>query len=438
MDPKATRWYELLRGFGSLYTSPGLDRFIDLLTAWVLYPGRHTITHLWQVMDPLRRRRYEAYAAFLREGRWPRPALFWRRWTQLLVAGVARLSESIGEELSLLLDDTLLHKTGRKVAGAGQYHDAVRSTKARTVTAWGLNVVVLALHVTPPWGGEPWAVPINVRIHHKGEATLLDLAEAMIREVSEWLPQYRFALSADGAYAALARRHLPRTAVYSRMRRDAALYAAPPARKKGQRGRPRKRGERLPTPTQWADTLPQSSWKSATVAVRGKTQQRFVVSQTVLWYKTCPDALVLMVLVRDPAGREPDDFFFTTDSTATAVAVLEHYGGRWTIEETFRATKQQLHAETPQSWTAWGPERVVVSGFLTYGLVWFWYLLTQGAEPTMLQRPWYRTKRTPSFVDALAELRTHLWGVRIYSEAQRDPGPPKIDAEILRILAEAG
>ena len=234
------------------------------------------------------------------------------------------------------------------------------------MTAWGLNVVVLALYVTPPWGGDelyseswgPWAVPINVRIHHKGEATLLDLAEAMIREVSEWLPRYRFALSADGAYAALARRHLPRTAVYSRMRRDAALYEAPPARKKGQRGRPRKRGERLSTPAQWADTLPQSSWKSATVVVRGKTQQRLVFSQTVLWYTTCPDALVLMVLVRDPAGREPDDFFFTAVSTATAVAVLEHYGGRWTIEETFRATKQQLHAETPQSWTAWGPDRV--------------------------------------------------------------------------------
>jgi len=41
-------------------------------------------------------------------------------------------------------------------------------------------------------------------------------------------------------------------------------------------------------------------------------------------------------------------------------------------------------------------------------------------------------------VDALAELRTYLWGVRIYGEAERDPGPPKIDAEILRILAEAG
>jgi len=322
--------------------------------------------------------------------------------------------------------------------GAGQYHDAVRSTKTKTVTAWGLNVVVLALYVTPPWGGEPWALPINLRIHHKGEATLLDLAEAMVREVAEWLPPYRFALSADGAYASLARRHLPRTALYSRMRRDAALYKAPPPRTKGQRGRPRKRGERLPSPTQWADTVPKTSWQSATVTIRGKTKTRLLFSQAVLWYKTCPDALVLMVLVRDPTGREPDDFFFTTDLTATAVAVLEHYGGRWTIEETFRATKQQLRTETPQSWTAWGPERVVVSGFLTYGLVWFWYLLTQGDEPAMVERPWYRTKRTPSFVDALADLRTHLWGVRINGEAPRDPGSPKIDAEIIRILAEAG
>ncbi len=308
-------------------------------------------------MDPERRRQYEAYAAFLREGRWPPPALLWRRWTSLLVAGVARLSESLGEELPLLLDDTLLHKTGRKVAGAGQYHDAVRSTKARTVTAWGLNVVVLALHVTPPWGGEPWAVPINVRIHPKGEATLLDLAEAMIREVSEWPPQYQFALSADGAYAALARRHLPRTTVYSRMRRDAALFAAPPARQKGQRGRPRKRGERLPSPTQWADTLP-----PILLAIRDRHRPR----QDPAAVRVLPDRLVVQNVsgcssshgvVRDPAGREPDDFFFTTDTTATTVAVLEHYGGRWTIEETFRATKApnknnliNLHCEPSCLW----------------------------------------------------------------------------------------
>ncbi len=119
-------------------------------------------------------------------------------------------------ELWLLLDDTLFHKTGRKVAGAGIFRDAVQSTGVHTVTAWGLNVVVLAVYVTPPWGGEPWALPVNLRIHRKGGPTLLDLAEAMVREVAEWLPGERFALVADGAYTALARRGMPRTVLYSR------------------------------------------------------------------------------------------------------------------------------------------------------------------------------------------------------------------------------
>ena len=79
--------------------------------------------------------------------------------------------------LELLVDDTLAHKSGRKVAGAGVLRDAVRSTKNRVVYAWGLNVVVVCLRVTPPWGGTPIALPINLRIHTKGNKTTLGLTE---------------------------------------------------------------------------------------------------------------------------------------------------------------------------------------------------------------------------------------------------------------------
>ena len=34
-------------------------------------------------------------------------------------------------------DDTVYKKTGRKVEGAGTFRDAVRSTRARVVYAWG-------------------------------------------------------------------------------------------------------------------------------------------------------------------------------------------------------------------------------------------------------------------------------------------------------------
>jgi len=161
----------------------------------------------------------------------------------------------------------------------------------------------------------PWAIPINFRIHRKPEqendpkVTLLDLAAAMVREVAEWFPDDRLTLMADGADASLAKRHLPRTAFYSRMRRNAALYTEAPPRQPGQRGRLRKNGTRLATPQHWAATLPKTSGQSAEVTIRGKRRTRLVSAHRVLWYETCPDLLMLMVFVRDPSGHQPDDFF---------------------------------------------------------------------------------------------------------------------------------
>jgi len=53
------------------------------------------------------------------------------------------------------LDDSLWHKSGRCVDGAGSFRDAVRSTRSTIVYATGLNLVVVTLRVLPPWGGMP-------------------------------------------------------------------------------------------------------------------------------------------------------------------------------------------------------------------------------------------------------------------------------------------
>ena len=94
-----------------------------------------------------------------------------------------------------------------------------------------------------------------------------------------------------------------------------------------------------------------------TVDVRGSTQTRQVYSRDVLWYGVCRTALVRLVIVRDPNGIEPDDFFFSTDLTATGAAIASRYAGRWSIEVTFRDTKQDLGGQDPQSWRRQGPER---------------------------------------------------------------------------------
>lgn len=329
-------WQELGNRFASVFTRPGFVLFTELLTGWVCAPGRRTITAMITVADPGRRRAHDAYHRFVRDGAWAMSGL----WRILACHVVGRFAPT--GTVSLDCDDTLFHKSGRHVAGAGVFRDAVRSTIGRVVYALGLNLVVVTLRVPPPWGGQPIALPVNVRLHRKHDTiTTVEYAAAMLRELTGWLPGRCLHLCADGAYASLCGAGLPRTQITSRIRRDAALFEPAPPRT-GKRGRPRLKGERLPTPPELAKTAAAKDWKRVTVDVRGRTVQRLVLVRDVLWYRVNKRDLVRLVIVRDPDGVEPDDFFLTTDRDATGAQTASRYAGRWSIEVCFRDVKQDL------------------------------------------------------------------------------------------------
>lgn len=427
MSSAATAWGLALALSAPAFTAPSFELFKELLCAWVLASGRRTVTGMIRAIVPGGRRAHDAYHRFLRAGAWTLEPL----WQLLLMQLVARLG--LGGRLQLDLDDTLFHKCGRKVDGAGVFRDAVRSAGKTVVYARGLNLVVLVLHVVAPWGGEPLGLPINMRLYRKGGPSHLDLAAEMVRQVAQWLPGCEFVLVADGAYASLAGRSLPRTRVTSRMRRDAALYARPPQRRKRGPGRPRKRGRRLPSPEQLARR--KKGWRRVVVDHRGTPVQRLVLCLPVLWYAVCPDRPVLLVIVRHPHGEQPDDFFFTTDLEQSGAAVAAQYAGRWCIEDTFRNVKQVLRAEDPQTWKHRGPERAAALALWLYSLIWCWYITTQGTKPCWPALPWYTSKRTPSFEDALAALRRSLWRERVFSRYAREPLPRKTVSAIIEALA---
>ncbi len=50
MKVELGQWSKLLAPFRRLFTEPGANRFVELLTAWVLCPGRRTGTRLWQMV----------------------------------------------------------------------------------------------------------------------------------------------------------------------------------------------------------------------------------------------------------------------------------------------------------------------------------------------------------------------------------------------------
>lgn len=422
-------WQECVRACAPAFTQPSWPIFQELLDAWVVCPGRHTVTRMIRMLDPVPRRQHDAYHRFLRAGAWSL-SMAWRCLAGLLVNGLLKPASI----LSMDLDDTLFHKTGRKVEGAGCFRDAVRSTKKHVVYALGLNLVVLTLRIKAPWGGEPLGLPINLRLYKKGGPTHLDLAVEMLQEVRGWFSARSMLLCADGAYASLADRLPADCHLISRMRRDAALYEMPGPRQK-KRGRPRKKGRRLPTPEGIAAQV--TTWLLVKLDCRGRIKERLIYTKRVLWYNACSDREVLLVIVRDPGGKEPDDFFFTTNLEAPGKAVVEAYYGRWSIEDTFRNTKQYLGGEDPQTWKGEGPLRAAALSFWIYSAVWYWYIKAHGSNPVWSQTPWYPAKRTPSFADALAALRTILWGQRIFARSASRPLPRKFVDVLIGALATA-
>jgi len=339
--------------------------FSHLMTGWILCTARRTVTGILPFADPWAKHAHDAYHRFFPDARWSMAKL-WQLLAKILIQAFYRT----GAIITLALDDTLFHRSGRKVDGAGWWRDAVRSTQKNIVYAWGLNLVVLTLQIQPFWGGEPLGLPINMRLHRKNGPTLIELAAQMIDEVRQWLPEGLFRVVADGFYATLAGKAMGVT-IISRIKRNANLYDLPPKRRKKRRGRPRTRGKKLAKLEKMTAHI--QNWQTVTFRRRGKTAKRLVYTRVVLWY-TVSRKPILLVISRDPNGKEKDDFFFTTDVTMDPAEVLACYADRWAIEDTFKNTKQLLGGQQPQTYKARGPERAAGLSLWLYSMVWLWYL----------------------------------------------------------------
>jgi len=397
-------WTDIIQQFFPIFTAPGTQIFSNLMTGWILCTTRRTTTGIIPFADPCFQHAHDAYHRFFPDASWDISRL-WQILTLILV----KLFCSTGV-IILALDDTLFHRSGRTVNGAGYWRDAVRSTKKNIVYAWGLNLVVLTLQIQPPWGGEPLGLPINMRLHRKNGPTLIHLGEQMINEVGQWLPERSFRVVGDGFYAPLAGREFQNAAIISRIQCNAEIYDLPRKRKSKGRGRPRKKGKRLPCPQRMARYV--RDWKLVKVIERGKIKKRLIHTREVLWYRVLQKP-ILLVISRDPSGKEKDDFFFTTDVTMPGTAVISCFADRWAIEDTFKNTKQFIGGQEPQTWKSQGPERAAGMSLWLYSIVWLWYLRQKTRVRSFWVQPWYRQKTTPSFADALYCLRRELWTERI-------------------------
>jgi hypothetical protein len=407
----------IILAFQPLMLNRTWEHAIVLLLGAILAPGKRTVSSLLRIMGRRQERRFQNYHRVLNRAAWD------LRQGSAILLGLLIQTFAPRGRLLFGLDDTIERRWGPKIRARGIYRDPVRSSRSHFVKTSGLRWLSLMLLVRVPWAQRVWALPLlsclapSERFYadrKRQPKTLLDWARQQCFQLRRWLPGRDLTLVVDGAFAALEfldqLRSVSITCI-TRLRLDARLYEPPPARRRGHPGRPSKKGARLPSlKTRLADR--KTRWQTATVPNwYGKTGRRIqFCSGTAIWYHGgLPPAPIRWVLIRDPEGRFDSLALLCTDPKAKPLDIIADYVCRWQLEVTFEEARAHLGLETQRQWSDKAIARstpILLSLFSLVTLLASRLKVRQRIP--ILSSSWYH-KPVPTFSDAIAAVRRHLW-----------------------------
>jgi hypothetical protein len=428
----------LVESFRDCFHPQVFSTFQSLLAGWIICVGPRTISEVWQATGLAARRHHDTAYAVFHSACWD--------WDELGILLVTLILTHLipGGVVWVVVDDTLCHKRGAKVAFGGIFLDAVLSSKRHKTFRFGLNWVVVGIAVPLPLRRDrPFCLPVLWRLCRKtgqpGHRPRPQLAAEMARRLAEANPERTFWLVGDSAYinAALLQGRPDNLQVIGPLHWKAALYERPEPPQPGQRGRRRKKGERLPTPKAMIEDGATYSAELLEIAFpKGTRQLRVQVIRDVLWYRGSKTDPVAVVLVRDPSGQWRDEALVTTDPTASAEFVLLGYCRRWCVELAFFDSKQHLGLHDPRVWSERSVERAHPMAWFVGSLTILWYSV-QGHEGSHVERdrPWYENKVTPTFTDMLGALRLQMWESKVFGESAAEQPSPECIKKLLHTLS---
>ena len=406
----------LLAVFTPLFTTPSFRTFCGLACGFLAQTGKRTVCGMLTGAGLARLWPHDRAHWFFARARWCADDL------GLAVALlVVTLLVPAGDPVLVAVDDTLFKRRGKKVWSASWFHDG--SAQGPVKTGYGNNWVVLGIVCRLPMVRRPVAVPVLAKLVIKdtNSASRLWLARRMAVLLAGALPGRDVHVVADSAYAGGELKDLPPGITWTtRLRKDARLFALPPART-GRRGAPRKKGDQLPS---LAGLAPAAEFTPVTVTRYGTAQTVSAAAVTCLWYSVFRTRPVTVVLIRDKSKTGFDLALVTTDTAATATQVIERYAARWSIEVAIEDSKQVFGCGQARNRTARAVERTVPFQVICQAIAVCWYA-TAGHDPSdidarRLRAPWYRGKTEPSTADMAAKLRRVLIAARLFNPSRPD------------------
>jgi len=345
------------------------------------------------------------------------------------------------EPLIVALDDSLIPKTGTKIAGVGwRRHPLSPPFRPNFIRGQRVLELSAALPCAPgqarmipidflmaPPAPKPPRQPSPQELQHYQEQAR---QRSINRYALDRLAQLRQAtprpirLLFDGRFTnRILLKNLPQnvTAI-GRIRKDAKLYAPPHSQPPG-KGRPRLYGPPLPTPEQLRqdETV---SWQSCHVYAANQWHDFDFKTMGPLRWRTAGTLDLRLVVIRPlhyrltKMGRllyRQPAFLICTDPHLPLQQILQAYVWRWDIEVNFRDEKTLLGVGQPQVRTPLAAQKVPATSVAAYSLLLLAAARAFGpnGRPDSLPPPkWQQPKQPPraSTAKLINHLRFELWG----------------------------
>lgn len=340
--------------------------------------------------------------------------------------------------LVISVDDTLVRKTGTKIAGVGWRRDPpgpafqtnfVRGQRyVQFSAAWPLahgaaRRVPVAFHHTPgaPKLPAKFRDDAAARALHRAERKRLSLTVqslAHLKTLRAGTPAgRRLILTGEGGYTnAGILKGLPgNTAYIGRMRKDALLHHPPAPRQPGAKGRKQSCGEQAPT----SEALLRDEevpWQEVEAFAAGKRHVfKIKTMAPVLWRKAGAEKK-LRVIVIAPLGcrlkkggkllcRQPA-CLLCSDPALPLAEALQYYLWRWGIEVNFREEKSLIGTGQAQVRGEESNGHLPAATVAAYSHLWLAALTLheEGQPVNPLRPPKWRPPKAPGSVPTTGEL----------------------------------
>jgi hypothetical protein len=448
----------LLQPFAPVFTAPTFLTFTQIVSGWLLSQRRLFITEIIFSGGNVGNGHWSRFHRFFSQAAWEPDAF------AMILAKVVASILAPGAILTWAVDDTLCRRRGLTLYGVGMHHDPLLSSRKKPLVSWGHDWVVLCLLIVHPFWAptKVFALPVAARLYRnrqgltkgkKGQAkakkpeanpehrTRPELAVELIELAASWFPGDRLVVTGDSAYGGKSvLSHLPENVhLISHVHPRGTLYepAPQPTPDAKPKGRPRKKGARLPGMAAWAED-PDQPWTELAFDQFGLHATLAVKTRQALYYKSGGDRLLTIVLVRDLKGGRPDQMFSCTELDWDARQVLSTYAYRWSIECTFENCKQIMGLGEQANRVPKAVERTAPMALFLYSIVVVWFHRVGHESVRFPVRPWYRHKRDPSFADMLSTLRRVSYDEKTAPLLSERCGLKTWIAQITELLSRAG